>query len=88
MSSRPNDTRHLQYRFEKEIEPAVNAFIDDFKQTSFVVGSYDLTAEPWRMASIIAFRKFNLKILEKRDGATGLTEITLVKARFSKANLG
>ena len=76
------DERALQWKFEKEVHPAVDAFIDDPNIQTYNFGKYDLKAEPWRMATAIAFRKYNLKILETEheDG----TEITLIKQKMSK----
>ncbi len=82
------DDRGKQWRFEKELSIRIDPFIDDAKQTSIVVGTYNLELEPWRMAAVISFRKFNLKILEKEIPNTENTEITLVKQKFSRVQLG
>ncbi len=81
------DDRGKQWRFEKELATKIDPFIDDAKQTSMVVGTYNLELEPWRMAAIISFRKYNLKILEKAVLNTETTEITLVKQKFSRTQL-
>ncbi len=72
------DDRTKQWKYEKLLEPTINAFLDDNKQTSIVVGKYKLETEPWRMAAIMAYRKFNLKLVEKQL-EDEQTEITLVK---------
>ena len=76
------DERALQWKFEKEVHPAVDAFIDDPNVQFYNFGTYDLKAEPWRMATAVAFRKFNLKIVETDNN--GKTDITLVKQKMSK----
>ena len=76
------DERALQWKFEKEVHPAVDAFIDDPNVQSYNFGTYDLKAEPWRMATAISFRKYNLKIMEA--SVDGKTEITLIKQKMSK----
>jgi hypothetical protein len=76
------DERTLQYKFEKQITPLVNAFLDNPNAQTYDFGTYNLEAEPWRVAAAISFRKYNLKILEKE--IDGMTEITLVKQKMSK----
>jgi hypothetical protein len=58
------DERALQWKFEKEIGPKIEAFLDNAKEQTFTFGTYNLEIEPWRMAAALSFRKYNLKILE------------------------
>ncbi len=92
------DDRAKQWKFEKELATKVEPFIDDAKQNSLVVGKFNLDAEPWRMAAVVSFRKYQLKILEKasketmNNPVTGkpmevtYTEITLVKQKLSRVS--
>lgn len=77
------DDRTKQWKCEKKLEPIINAFLDDPKQSTMVVGSYNLELEPWQLAAIISFRKYNLKIQEKTL-VDNLTEITIVKQKMQK----
>lgn len=76
------DDRMLTWKFTKELEPLVNKFLDDNARQILVVGLYNLDKEPWRMAAIISFRKYQLKIIEKI--VDGLTEVSLYKVKLSK----
>jgi hypothetical protein len=81
-----SDHRVLQWRYEKELEPTINSFLDDSSKPSLVIGSFNLDTEPWRLSAVISFRKYNLKILEKKTEE--ITEITVVKQRLSRSVLG
>ena len=81
------DDRTKQWKFEKELTAKVEAFVDDIKQNVLVLGQYNMDLEPWRMAAITSFRKYNVKILEKKQ-ANGLIEVQLVKQKLSRVNLG
>ena len=84
------DERALQWKFEKEVGPKIEAFLDNTKEQTFAFGTYNLETEPWRMAAALSFRKYNLKILETDvqvdagDAKQSATEITLVKQKLSK----
>jgi hypothetical protein len=72
------DDRTKQWKYEKSLEPTINAFLDDCKQTNLVVGQFNLELEPWRMAAIMSFRKYQLKLhVNTLEG--DLTEISLTK---------
>jgi hypothetical protein len=75
------DERALSYKFIREISGRVDAFLDDATTKSLVVGSYDLEKEPWRLAAVGDFRKYNLKLREKAT-AEG-TELSLHKSNRS-----
>jgi hypothetical protein len=75
------DDRTLSWKFRNELEPLVNSFLDNPIQQSYTVGTYNINKEPWRMAAIVDYRKYSLKIIEKKvDGDN--TEITLVKKKL------
>jgi hypothetical protein len=59
------DDRALSYKYQRELEPIVNAFMDDVKQKTLILGSFDADKEPWRLLAINNFRKFGLKVIEK-----------------------
>ncbi len=80
------DDRSKQKKFEKELTEPINKFLDS-DQKSMVVGQYDLELEPWRIAAVVSFRKFGLKILEKQLDS-GLVELTVVRQKMSKITLG
>lgn len=80
------DDRSKQWKFEKELATKVNPFIDDMKQNTFVAGQFNLDLEPWRMAAVVSFRKYNLRILEKKLDS-GLVEVTLVKQKLSRTHV-
>ncbi len=79
------DTRAIAWRFRKEIEPKIESFLDDVKQKTMVIGSYNLTNEPWRMNVILEWRKFGIKVCEKV--VNDLTEITLKKQNISRTHV-
>ena len=74
------DDRTLAWKFRQEIEPKINAFLDDQRQTTYTCGVFDLTREPWRMAVYLDFRKYGVKIQEKQ--VENLTEVILIKKKF------
>jgi hypothetical protein len=60
------DDRSLSWKFQKELDPKVNAFLDgDVKEKSLSLGSYDLQREPWRLLAVNEFRKYGLKVVAK-----------------------
>lgn len=75
------DDRMLSYKFGQELAPKINSFLDDAKSKELVLGTYNLTKEPWKLIAINEFRKFGVKIIEKSietvDGE--IVTITLVK---------
>jgi hypothetical protein len=75
------DDRTKQWKYEKSLAPTINAFLDDVKQNSLIVGQFDLKKEPWRLMAIIAYRKYNLKIMEKTINEN-LVEISVVKRKM------
>jgi hypothetical protein len=77
------DDRTKQWKYEKELTPEFNRFLDDNKQNSMVVGQYNLKLEPWRLAAIISFRKYNLKI-SKKNIDDDITEIIVTKQKMQK----
>ena len=77
------DDRTKQWKCEKTLKPIIDAFLDDSKQSTIVVGSYNLELEPWQLAAIMSFRKYNLKIHEKTL-IDNMTEITLIKQKMQK----
>ena len=77
------DDRTKQWKCEKALKPTIDAFLDDAKQATLIVGQYNLELEPWYLPAIISFRKYNLKI-QKKDLSADLTEITLVKQKMQK----
>jgi hypothetical protein len=81
------DDRAKQWKYEKELTPKVEAFVDDLKQNSLVLGKFNFELDPWRMAAIYGLRKYNVKILEKAC-EEGLTEITIVRQKLSRVNTG
>lgn len=81
------DDRTKQWKFEKEINAKVEAFIDDIKQNVLVLGQYNMNLEPWRMAAIVSFRKYGVKILEKKQ-ENGMIEVSLMKQKLSRVNFG
>lgn len=81
------DDRTKQWKFEKEINAKVEAFIDDIKQNVLVLGQYNMNLEPWRMTAIVSFRKYGVKILEKKQ-ENGMIEVSLMKQKLSRVNFG
>ncbi len=75
------DDRTLSWKFRNEIDSAINAFLDNISQQNYTVGIYDLNKEPWRMAAIIDYRKYGVKVVEKKTD-NNHTEITLVKKKL------
>lgn len=73
------DDRTKQWKYERELSKVVDPFIDNLNQSSLVIGQFDLEKEPWRMAAIMSFRKFSLKVVEKPAG--DLVEVSLVKQK-------
>lgn len=83
------DDRTLSYKYQKEIEPKIDLFLNDFKISQLNLGPFNLNLEPWRLISIIEFRKYGLKITESVDlNDKNLTLITLSKLNLSRTNLG
>lgn len=68
------------WKFQKEIEDKFNNFLDGNTQVLFV-GEYDLTKEPWRLEAISVWKKYNIKIVEKKL-ENNLTEINVIKLHF------
>lgn len=75
------DDRTLSWKFRNELEPLINSFLDNVTQQSYAVGTYNLNKEPWRMASIVDYRKYGLKVVEKKIDNDS-TEVTLVKKKL------
>jgi hypothetical protein len=69
------------WRFRAELDPTVNAFLDNLGQQVLTLGTYNFVKEPWRMATIVDYRKFGIKIVEKKT-TDELVEITLVKKKL------
>ena len=83
------DDRTLAYKYQKELEPVINKFIDDFKETNFFLGTFNLAKEPWRLVSVGELRKFGLKLLEKPNAANkDLTDLSFTKKKLTKQRLG
>ena len=77
------DDRTKQWKCEKILTPIIDAFLDDAKQHTLVVGPYNLELEPWHLPAIVSFRKYNLKV-QKKDLGDDLSEITLIKQKMQK----
>lgn len=90
------DDRMLSYKYQKELEPVVNKFLDESKEKVLVVGVFDLTREPWRRLAINEFRKFGLKVMEKnvneviieskenKEALVNKTELSLIKLKLTR----
>ncbi len=78
------DPRAVAWRFKKEIEPRIESFLDDSKQKTLVVGSYNLVNEPWRLTTILEWRKYGVKVCEKLVGE--LTEVSIKKQNISRTH--
>ncbi len=75
------DDKSLAWKYQKELEPIVDKFLADYTQQRLIIGTFNLEKEPWRMISIIYFRKYQIKIIEKVVPAG--TEITLTKIKMT-----
>ena len=77
------DDRALSYKYTKEIEPIIDAFLDDIKIKKQVIGTFNTKLEPWRLLAIASFRKYGIKVRESiADPATpDLVTITVIKSR-------
>ena len=71
------DDRTKQWKFEYELKARVDPFLSNPQSKSLLIGSYNMELEPWRMAAIASFRKFGVKVIEKK--LDDLLEVTLVK---------
>ena len=89
----------ISYKYQKEIEPKVSAFLDDMKQKVLILGTFNLNKEPWRLLAVAEYRKYNLKIRERKldekpkskveektkvdEKPPSLVELSLVKQKLS-----
>ena len=71
------DDRTKQWKFEYALKAQVDPFLADPQCKSIVLGQYNMELEPWRMAAIASFRKFGVKVIEKK--VNELLEVTLLK---------
>jgi hypothetical protein len=76
------DDRAHAWRFRLEIDPTINAFLDNLGQQVLVLGTYNFVKEPWRMAPIVDYRKYGIKIMEKKVDEENV-QITLVKKKLT-----
>ncbi len=75
------DERNLAYKYEKEITESINKFLDG-KDSAMKLGEFNFVLEPWRLVALNNFRKYGLKILEKRiPSRDNIVEITLKKVK-------
>lgn len=72
------DERRLIANFERELDPIIGLKMINPEIRDFLIGSYDLVKEPWRMIAIMSFRKLGLKFVTKLL-PNGSTEITARK---------
>lgn len=80
------DERMLTYKFEKELEPSFDKFVNMLDQKSMVLGPYDISKEPWRFAAVQSMsRKYSFKVTEKET--ENMVEYTISKQKLSKQNL-
>jgi hypothetical protein len=77
------DDRMKAWKFGQEIAIPLNAFLDDIATKQFVLGTYNFVKEPWRMAPVVDYRKYGVKIVEKKIDDEN-TEITLIKKKLSE----
>ena len=83
------DDRMLSYNFKNEIMPIIDKFMDDFKENTLIIGSYNLSREPWRLLPLYECRKSGFKIIQKENATDKtLTDLKIVKISMSKHLLG
>jgi hypothetical protein len=74
------DDRTKAWRFGQEIATIINNFLDDNAAKQLVLGTYNFVKEPWRMAPVVDYRKYGIKIVEKKTDDEN-TEIILIKKK-------
>ena len=76
------DDRVLSYKYKKEIEPIVNKFLDSHTSKKLLIGTFDVSSEPWKLLAIADYRKFGLKMRQyvKNKETPNLVSVTLVKS--------
>lgn len=77
------DDRNLSWKFSKEIDNKIDAFLNNNKEKVFVVGEYDLSKEPWRLLAVADFRKYGLKLQQEQS----TTDKKITKLSLSKVVL-
>jgi len=56
------DDRTKQWKYEKELTPQIDAFIEAPQVNTLNLGTFNFNLEPWKLAAIMSFRRFNLKV--------------------------
>lgn len=83
------DDRTKAYNYKKELDAKLSKFIDDFSQNTYLVGTFNLEKEPWRLSAINEFRNMGMKIHTKENlNDKTLTDVSLIKKKLTKIRLG
>ena len=80
------DDRTLAYKYQQEITPKIDAFLNNVQTQSIEFGPFNLDLEPWRAASIVDFRKYGIRIITKTN-EENLVTFVLVKNKIGRTHV-
>jgi hypothetical protein len=77
------DDRRLAYLFTIKLDPLIMKFLEQSTDKRITVGTYDTTAESWRLLAVAGFRKYGLKVRQTivNPLTPKMITISLVKSR-------